>query len=499
MAFERLKAFFRKGGIFTDSLNSPADHPKIGTDYEEYARIQQNMQVYACRYEPIKYYNASGTLCQRRFTPLNVVKFASSWMATLLFNDKCRINIAEPTARNFITELFEQNNFSQNFQQYLEVMYAVGGLAIRPYYAGSSGKIKLSWVLPDRFFPLESNTGEVAEGAFLSKTRITKGKAVLYYSLFEFHEWNDDLYTIHYELYESNKANVIGKQVPLGTLDKYASLEPCTVLTGLSRSGFVYLKPATMNNLAPDSPLGLGMCDNAAYTIETINVLHDKFRRNIDRSRSAVAIDPEYIETQMEDGRIRQLHDEDDLFLAIPGKLDNAPFEEISIEIKPDQYITSINFELRTFEMLTGFSPGTFVFEAKGLKTATEVVSEDSMTYQTRNRQVVVLESAIRDLVHSILELAAAVGLYSGQLQPAVTVDFDDGVFQDKSSQLDYYGRAVNYKLIPRSEAIKRAFNLTAADADAWLEAIQNEEAEKLAGVTRLRDDLAFGVPGAEK
>ncbi len=496
MVFERIKAFFRRGGVFTNSLSSPTDHPKIAVDQEEYARVQQNMLVYGCKYEPVSYYNAAGKLCSRPFVPLNVVKFCANWMATLIYNDKCQINIADEAAGAFIRDLFAKNSFSQNFPAYLEAMFATGGIAIRPYFAPASNTIKLSWAVADRFFPLNSNSGETSEGVMISRTRDVSGKRVLYYSLFEFHEWDGSLYVISNELYESDSVDKIGKKVPLGTLEKYSALSEQTVMVGLSRPQFVYLKPAGMNNLEPDSPMGLGMCDNARYTIDTINVLHDKFRRNIDRSRSGVVVDPEHIETRLENNVIRQVRDQDDIFLAVPGGIDSDPAREFSIPIQPEQYITSINFELRTFEAETGFSPGTFVFEPKGLKTAKEVVSEDSMTYQTRSKQAVVVGDGLRDLIHSALELAYACGIYRGVTNPAVSVDFDDGVFQDQDSKLDYYARAAAQKMMPRLMAIKRAFNLTDEDAQKWYDDIRAEEAAVLNEASRLRADLAFGAPG---
>ena len=492
--FERIKAFFKKGGLLTESLNKPIDHPKIGVDPREYDRILDNIRIYGGDYPKVPYFNSVGVKCYRDYVPLNVVKFASNWMATLLYNEKCRINISDKGADDFVQALLLQSNFNANFQKYLEPEYAIGGLAIRPYYSHEDEEIKISWCLPDRFFPLSSNSGEVSEAAFLTKTREVDGKKVFYYSLFEFHEWDGDVYVISNELYMSDDSAQVGKKVPLDALDKYAELPEESRIEGLSRPLFVYLQPAQMNNIDMDSPLGVGMCDNAKQTIGTINMLHDKFWQNIRRARSGIIVAPEYMRVRQENGALYLVPDEDDVFLPVPGGMNDEPFKEITIKINPDEFITSINFELRTFEAQTGFSAGTFGFdEASGLKTATEVVSEDSMTYQTRNKQIVLIEQALRDLIHSILELSTAVGLYRGETRPEVTVDFDDGVFQDKDSQLDFYGKAYNYKLIPQTEAIKRAFNLTDKEAQGWVAQINAESMQRMNNASLLNAGITFG------
>ncbi len=479
------------------TLTSPTDHPKIGVDPQEYARILENMQVWSGRYPAIEYHNAKGELCTREFCPLNVVQFAAARMATLLYNEKCRVNVAGDKAKAYIDDLFAKSNFNVNLQKYLEPEYAVGGLAIRPYYSNTAGAIRLSWCLPDRFFPLSSDTEETREGVFITKTREVLKDKVFYYSLFEFHEWDGDDYIITYELYESDSSAQIGAKVPLATIDKYADLEETIRLENLTRPLFVYIRPAQMNNLNPDSPLGLGMCDNAKHTIDTINTAHDKLRRNIDRARSGMVVAPEYISVTQENGKTYQVNDDDDLFIAIPGSMggmDAEPFKEITIKIAPDEFITAINFELRTFELQTGFSPGTFSFDVKeGVKTATEIVSENSMTYQTRSKQAVVLEGAIKDLVRSCLEFGVAMQQYSGDTDAKTTVDFDDGVFQDKDAQMDYYIKATAGGLMPRTVAIARANNLTEDEAKKWVEQLAAEETARATSATQAFPGITFG------
>jgi A118 family predicted phage portal protein len=94
----------------------------------------------------------------------------------------------------------------------------------------------------------------------------------------------------------------------------------------------------------------------------------------------------------------------------------------------------------------TGFSAGTFTFDQHtGLKTATEVVSENSKTYKTIKTIQNQLRPAIEHLVRNIIDVAILYEMdIDGQrietlAAPGynVNVVFDDGVTQDRQTNLN--------------------------------------------------------------
>ncbi len=64
-------------------------------------------------------------------------------------------------------------------------------------------KIKILWIRADQFYPLRSNTNEVSECAIATKSIQTEGDTNYYYTLLEFHEWQDEKYVISNELYKN--------------------------------------------------------------------------------------------------------------------------------------------------------------------------------------------------------------------------------------------------------------------------------------------------------
>ena len=162
---------------------------------------------------------------------------------------------------------------------------------------------------------------------------------------------------------------------------------------------------------------------------------------------------------------------------------DKEPVKDVTSDIRTEQYIAAINQALKTLEMELGLSTGTFTFDGKGVKTATEVVSENNMTYRTRNNHAHEVEIFIKGLIISTLELAKATTvdgqkLFTGDIPDydAIGVDLDDGVFQDRPALLQFYGQAKTLGLIPTVEIIQRVFNVPKDTAEEWMAIIDQEE-----------------------
>jgi len=119
------------------------------------------------------------------------------------------------------------------------------------------------------------------------------------------------------------------------------------------------------------------------------------------------------------------------------------------------------------------------------MKTATEVVSENDLTYRTRNDHVNEVEKFIKGLIVSVLELAKATTwngkkLFDGEIPTFehIGVDFDDGVFQSKDALLAFYGKAKALGLIPTVEVIQRVFKVPKSIAEEWIKQIVADQAE---------------------
>ncbi|SHI01948.1 phage portal protein [Virgibacillus chiguensis] len=489
---DRIKNLFKRGGyaLSGQTLKTINDHPKINIDPKELARIDLNLKQYEGDYPQVEYINSHGHLKKRDYMTLNMRKLSAEVLAGLVFNEQCEIYVSDvkdeekkensyKSAHDFIEHVFEHNKFKKNLADYLEPTFALGGLNVRPYVDSKSGEIEFSWALANAFFPLRSNSNGISEGVIKSVTTKVERNKTIYYTLLEFHEWEDDLYVITNELYKSDNKGEVGKRVPLDEL--YENLQERTEIKNLSRPLFNYVKPSGFNNICPLSPLGLGIADNATSTLKKINDTYDQFWWEVKMGQRTVFVSDSMLNTLPDEAGNppKQVFDPDvNVYKSAHMGDGKEPVKDVTSDIRTEQYISAINQSLRTLEMELKLSVGTFSFDGRSMKTATEIVSENDLTYRTRNDHVYEVEQFIKGLVVSVLELAKAYGLFSGEIPTFehIGVDFDDGVFQDRSALLKFYGQAKTYGFIPTVEVIQRVFKVPKDTAEQWLQEIQAEQ-----------------------
>lgn len=465
---QTIKDIFKRSkyAMTAQNLTNITDHPKIAVSSTEYERIRENVRYFSGRYPQVEYLDSNGTKNKRDFNHLPVGRTAAKKIASLVFNEQAEIKLDDKDANEFIQKQLLNDRFTKNFERYLESCLALGGLAMRPYV--DDDKVRVSFIQAPVFLPLQSNTQDVASAAIVTKTIKSEGNKQRYYTLIEFHEWNKDGYTITNELYKSDNQNVVGSRVLLS--DLYEDLEEVVELNGLSRPLFTYLKTPGMNNKDINSPLGLSIFDNAKTTIDFLNTTYDEFMWEVKMGQRRVAVPSQMIKTEYnQDGDNVVVKREFEAGHNVYEQFDSGDMDkgigitDLTTPIRSDDYIKAINKGLSLFEMQIGVSAGMFSFDGKSMKTATEIVSENSDTYQMRNSIVSLVEQSLKELIVSMLELAKAYKLYTGNIpeMDKISINLDDGVFTDRNAELDYWIKVVNAGFGTDTMAIEKVLNVT--------------------------------------
>lgn len=469
-------------------LQELKDHKKIQYDDETYQRIEFSKQIYANDvpdWHQLTYYTSDRKQHVRQMKRLGMGKVVANEMASLIFNEKVQINVSTrgvnddletgadekfDAGKEFIKEVFDGNNFHEQFQRYLEYAYALGGMAVKVY--AHKGKVKLAYADASAFFPLAYDNGDISEALFVNEER----KDNKYYTLLEWNEWEDDNYVITNELYESKEANKLGTKVPLNTL--YENLQERTVVTSLRRPLFVYFKPNTANNKDLQSPLGISLFENSHDTLWGLDYLYDIFVNEFKLGQRRIAVDSSMIMPVPNfDGETTLRFDPNETVFTALKMGDGGGVQDLSVDLRTEDIVLGINSLLEMLAMQTGFSSGTFTFDGKSVKTATEIISENSKTYRTKNSHEILIERGLIDLITTIIDVARMYDIYTGSVDLDVAIDFDDSIAESRDDNYKYYATAYKDKLIPQLETIKRVFKLTDKDALQWVEKINAETA----------------------
>jgi A118 family predicted phage portal protein len=445
-------------------------------------------------YHETSYIDATGKRHHRRRASLKMPKKSAERMAALVFNEKCKINIGSvddqpdesgdikvtPEIKQFsanVMNVLNDNHFMKLFQRYLEYMFAMGGMVAKPYV--DKGKIKIAWVTAQNFLPVESNNDDVTAGVFMDMTR----KGDKYYTHLEWHTWDGDTYHIRNELYQSMSPDDLGVKVPLSLL--FEDMEEDIPIKGLTRPLFVYFKPNIANNFETASPLGISIFANSIDTLKSLDIAFDSFQREFTLGKRRIIVPASAIRAiyDAQSGEVRRYFDTDDeVYQAVAtGDMDTEQIKDMAVSLRVEDHVKAINSLLDMLAMQEGLSAGTFTFDGQAVKTATEVVSENSETFRTKNSHETLIEQGIKELIDCIAQLADLYGIFPnpGCDNYEVTVDFDDSIAEDRVQNANFYMTLVAAELMPKVEAIQRIFDITEDQANEYLAKIKAETAQQ--------------------
>ena len=125
------------------------------------------------------------------------------------------------------------------------------------------------------------------------------------------------------------------------------------------------------------------------------------------------------------------------MFYQLPDDYDNSQeglIKEINMDLRADQHSKAINDDLNYLSLKCGFGTERYKFDSSGVKTATEVISENSDMYRMIKKHEIILENVLKQLVRIIIRLGIVLG---EPLNPdaEMTIDFDDSIIEDKQAE----------------------------------------------------------------
>ncbi|MFS8578793.1 MAG: phage portal protein [Novibacillus thermophilus] len=468
-----------------------SDHKDVTLNEEMFQQIEIWKSLYKGYYEKwhnITYQTVEGRK-QRIMESLNMAKASAAEMASLVFNEKCEISISDDTLAKNIEEVFKQNKFYKKFQDYLEYSFALGGMVIKPYVEDE--KIKLSFVTADCFIPLSWQNETIYEAVFPSEYKKGDKK----YTHLEWHVWENGEYVIRNELYESNGQD-LGIKVALSTL--FPDLEEEVRISGLSKPIFTYFKPNTANNIDTQSPLGISIYANALDTMKAIDTAFDSLHREFRLGKKRIIVPAHMVQVVIDSQTgepKRYFNASDETYEALNADENDVDIRDMTVELRVEEHIEAINALLNLFAMQTGFSAGTFTFDGESMKTATEVISEQSKTFKSKQSHEVIIEASLQELIDSIVAIAELYNIFSAPENYEVAISFDDSIAEDKSAEINQQIQLVTNQLQSRKRAIMRIHGMTEEDAEQLLQEIYAEERQGSPDFEELQSEsVLFGA-----
>lgn len=446
---------------------------------------------------------------KRNLAYLNLSKAICAELAGMVWTDQCEVSVSiegieggDDPLDQFVQSVLADNNFQRKMVEAVEQAAALGGEALKVWHEirrdregneiEGTDRIRIGFAMADQFVPTQWDNASVTGGIFVTR----QARDGWYYTLLEWHEWDGTTYVIRNELYRSeikkdeqgNDQDILGFRYPLAALYPFMD-EEVTVET--EKSLFTYFRTPDANNIDDNSPLGISIYANAMETLHAIDICFDSFVREFRLGKKRIIVPARMIRhvVDPQTGQSCRYFDAtDETYEALStDDPDTLKIQDNSVSLRVEEHVAALNAFLNIFCLQVGLSAGTFSFDVHGgLKTATEVVSENSKTYKTvRNFQAQVTPS-IQQLVDAIIQVASLYDMtWEGQNIRAlaergyeVKVTLDDGITQDRQTNINEGITLVGAGLMSKYTFLtdpKYGINLTEEDALAELQRIKDE------------------------
>lgn len=461
--------------IKTADLQAAFPDIHITDQSEMYTLIDEHKSIY--KHEPpwnkVKKTSLSkgGT---RKISLLNAGNSLCDELVAISFSEQFELSIENEATQKYVNKILEDNSFWDKFPELLNKAYALGGGIVKLYL--DNGKPTIDYVDAENFYPTAWNNKRITQGLFISHYK----KGDNYYTLFEQHTFNNN-HDVHINniLYKSQDKEDIGKQCEL--VELFPNINESVDYNGIKEPLFSYIHPSTTNNVIDNTPLGLSVFETCKDTLKQLDLRFDNFDREFVLGKKRISLPTSAIQSTVdtETGERKTYFDPDDEAYQAFSNEDNGntAIQDNTTDIRVNAYVDGINFLLNILCMQTGLSAGTLSFNAtEGMKTATEVISQNSKTARTAKAYKNLLVENLEDIVHAIINLGVNQEVPGVDSKTTVTIGLKDNIIIDDNTLIDNNIKLVDAGLKSKIKAIMEVQKCDEAEAQKELEAITKEQ-----------------------
>ena len=356
---------------------------------------------------------------------MNAGKIVCSEIAGLVFAEEPTMTVDDE-----VLKVLEENRFSSNAQGWLETSLALGTGALK--WVIKNGKPIIDWVKATDFVPVSYDARGITEADFMS-SEVFESKE---YKVIEQHRKDGEGYKITLKVYEN-----IGH-------DQYREVSPEragiteTEWTSPVKLFEAWKNPET-NNIDLYSPLGISIFANAADTIQQLDKAFDYLAEELETSRRKIILPASMISTYFDNtGKTKDLYyDKNErVYVAFNSDevKDMTPVA-IDFDLRIEKITATINALLSVLSKQCGMSDGFLSFDGASMKTATEVISENSKTFRTKKN----LENSLGYTLVKFLSALKSLDVVK-TTDMEYSIEWDDSVIEDRNARADYWNNRVS-------------------------------------------------------
>lgn len=402
------------------------------------------------KFHKYKVYRGNGTSVNCTRYSLSMAKKVCEDMADLLLNEKVQITIADSATDKFVKQVLADNTWEELGNEFQEWKAALGTVAYVVYIrdgqvdeAGNmtGGKIGINYVDALNIFPTSWENKVVKECVFTFRKTYKRKK----YVHFQHHKLEDvpgegrKQYVIENKVVEDTAGSGTELASEQWRMIPHFSGLAERLETHSDKPMFIIDRLNIVNNADDDTtnPMGIALFANGIDIVRSIDLKYDSYANEFSLGKKRIFVAPEF--TTSVDGDA-VFDPNDTVFYELPEDYfrhaeSKEAIREINMELRIEQHSKGITDDLNFLSMACGFGTDRYKFENGSVKTATEVISENSDMYRTLVKHELVLNRVLVQLLRTIIRAGIGIGITGLNENTDITVQFDDSIIEDKVTE----------------------------------------------------------------
>ena len=362
----------------------------------------------------------------------------------------------------------------------LEQGMAAGGMVIKPYPNPDDGHLYFDYAMDWSIYPIGFDDDGYLSDVIIPDT-FKEGKE--YYTRLERHKATKDGIEITQRAFKSASPESLGQEVDLASVERWAALQPSTIVKNTDGALFGWYKVANANNIDLDSPLGASVFAKAKDTIKDADEQYSRLIWEFKGSELAVDVDPTALMPKPSGNGYELPALDKRLFRAVDTGADDT-YQVFSPSIRDASLINGLNQIMIKIEDLVGLARGTISDANIDARTATELKIVKQRSYATVSDNQKALERCLRDVIR-VMDKYATIYNLAPEGEYEVSFEWDDSIITDMSEQLTQRLLLMNNGVIGRSEMRQWYFGET---EDQAKEAIANVIGEAMETMPQIQE-----------
>lgn len=441
-------------------LNTKNINVSVGTIYDLMATWKEWYRGNVNDFHNRKIKLADGSTTDEEIYTMNMAKKVCEDFAKLLWTEKTKIELGSKKNTKRIWEILDskKNSFSINFPKFIEKTFAIGSGALVEYLDNDEPVI--DYIDGDVILPYKYTNSYIYGMLTISRSTEERENKTVYISRLTYHEYDGTNYTRYNEIYESENEEELGEEKDFAL--RYPEVvNPYVVQTKTPH--FQILFPNLANNFDTGSPLGISIFANALDNLKALDIKYDSFVREFELGKKRIMVDSTSLKAKAqidENGRasyVKYFDTNDKAYVAVDG-MEGQPVKEIDFSLRTQEHIDAINSELNWLSSNVGLGKNYYKFDGQSVKTATEVVSENSDTFRSKVNHQTILNDVIHDLVKVVCELA-------GIKADTINIISDDSIIEDTNTEREKDRKEVSMGIMTKAEYRAKWYGETLEEA----------------------------------